>query len=87
MPRVKMYGTRTCPYCRMADRLFEKKGVAVEHIQVDELPARREELMRLTGRASVPQIYVDDRHVGGYEELIELDRSGALDALLARAAQ
>lgn len=87
MSRVKMYGTRTCPYCRMADRLFEKKGVVVEHIQVDELPARREEMMNLSNSARVPQIFVDDHHVGGYEELVELDRSGALDALLARAAQ
>lgn len=77
-----MYSTRICPYCRMADRLLERKGIRAEKIMVDENPARREEMTRLTGRTSVPQIFIGNFHVGGYSELAALDRAGKLDALL-----
>jgi glutaredoxin 3 len=66
----------------MADRLLEKKGIRAEKVMVDENPARREEMTRLTGRTSVPQIFIGDFHVGGYSELAALDRAGRLDALL-----
>jgi len=84
MARVLMYSTRVCPYCRMADKLLERKGAQAEKVMVDENPARREEMVRLTGRSTVPQIFIGDTHVGGYTDLAELDRKGALDTLLAR---
>ena len=80
--KVLMYGTRICPYCRMAERLLEKKGVQAEKVMVDQNPARREEMVRLTGRTSVPQIFIGTAHVGGYTELAGLERVGQLDALL-----
>lgn len=82
MAKVLVYSARICPYCRMADRLLEKKGIGAEKVMVDENPARREEMIRLTGRTSVPQIFIGDLHVGGYSELAALDREGKLDALL-----
>jgi len=84
MARVLMYSTRVCPYCRMADKLLERKGAQAEKVMVDENPARREEMVRLTGRSTVPQIFIGDTHVGGYTDLADLDRKGALDTLLAR---
>jgi glutaredoxin 3 len=80
--KVLLYGTRICPYCRMAERLLEKKGVQAEKVLVDQNPARREEMIRLTGRTSVPQIFIGTAHVGGYTELAGLERAGQLDALL-----
>ena len=82
MARVLMYCTRVCGYCRMAERLLEKKGVPLEKVLVDESSAQREEMMRLTGRTSVPQIFIGKTHVGGYTELAGLERQGRLDALL-----
>ena len=82
MAKVLMYSTRVCPYCRMAERLLEKKGVQAEKVMVDENPARRDEMVRLSGRTSVPQIFIDATHVGGYMELAELERAGRLDMLL-----
>lgn len=84
MSRVLMYSTHICPYCRMAERLLAKKGVEPEKVLVDDNPGRREEMMRRTGRTSVPQIFVGPHHVGGYAELAELERDGKLDALLAQ---
>ena len=81
--KVLLYGTRICPYCRMAERLLEKKGVQAEKVMVDQNPARREEMMSRTGRRTVPQIYIGERHVGGYDDLAALDRAGGLDPLLA----
>jgi len=83
--RVLMYSTRICPYCRMAERLLARKGVEPEYVRVDDNPARREEMTRLTGRTSVPQIFIGTHHVGGYRELADLDREGRLDTLLARS--
>lgn len=85
MSRVLMYSTHVCPYCRMAERLLAKKGIEPEKVMVDDNPGRREEMTRLTGRTSVPQIFVGPHHVGGYVELAELERDGKLDALLAQA--
>ncbi|MBI3777710.1 MAG: glutaredoxin 3 [Gammaproteobacteria bacterium] len=82
MARVLMYSTRVCPYCRMAERLLEKKGAQAEKVMVDENPARREEMIRLTGRTSVPQIFIGATHVGGYTELARLEQAGQLDMLL-----
>ena len=82
MAKVLMYGARLCPYCRMAERLLEKKGVQAEKVMVDQNPARREEMVRLTGRTSVPQIFIGATHVGGYTELAGLERAGHLEALL-----
>ena len=86
MARVLMYATGVCPFCLMAERLLKAKGVTqIEKIRVDLEPARRQEMMERTGRRTVPQIYVGERHVGGYDELAALDRAGGLDALLSAA--
>ncbi len=84
MARVLMYATGVCPFCLMAERLLKAKGVTqIEKIRVDLEPARRLEMMERTGRRTVPQIYVGERHVGGYDELAALDRAGGLEALLS----
>ena len=82
MTKVLMYSSRLCPYCRMAERLLEKKGAQTEKVMVDENPARRDEMTRRAGRTSVPQIFIGETYVGGYAELAELERAGRLDALL-----
>jgi glutaredoxin 3 len=79
-----MYSTRVCPYCVMAEKLLQKKGVTqLKKILIDVDPAQRETMMARTGRRTVPQIYIGDHHVGGYDDLAALDRAGKLDALLA----
>ena len=84
MAKVLMYSTGVCPFCTMAERLLKSKGVEeIEKIRVDLEPKRREEMMRRTGRRTVPQIYVGEQHVGGYDDLAALDRAGGLDPLLA----
>ncbi len=84
MAKVLMYATGVCPFCLMAERLLKSKGVAtIEKIRVDLEPARRQEMMQRTGRRTVPQIYVGERHIGGYDELAALDRAGGLEPLLA----
>ena len=81
---VKMYTTLVCPYCVRAKALLKQRGVsAIEEIRVDLDPAERQHMMSLTGRRTVPQIFIGDTHVGGCDELIELDRRGALLPLLA----
>jgi len=78
-----MYTTGSCPYCQMAERLLTSKGVAeIDKVRVDLEPARRTEMMELTGRRTVPQIYIGETHVGGYDELAALERAGKLDELL-----
>lgn len=85
-PRVLMYCTATCPYCQAADRLLAKKGVAdVERVRVDLQPSRRAEMQARSGRRTVPQIWIGGRHVGGCDDLHDLERTGELDQLLARA--
>jgi glutaredoxin 3 len=84
MAKILMYATGVCPYCVMAEKLLRAKGVAdIEKVRVDLDPARREEMMSRTGRRTVPQIYIGDRHVGGFDDLAALDRAGGLDPLLA----
>ena len=86
MPHVLMYSTASCPYCQAADRLLARKGVSdIERVRVDLEPARRAEMRQKSGRSTVPQIWIDGRHIGGSDELHELDDSGQLDKLLARA--
>jgi len=82
MPKVLMYLTAACPFCQSADRLLRQKGVAVEKIRVDLEPSRRIEMMQKSGRRTVPQIWIDDLHVGGCDELYDLERAGKLDPLL-----
>jgi glutaredoxin 3 len=87
MAEVTMYTTAVCPYCSFAERLLKAKGVAeIAKIRVDLEPARRVEMMGKTGRRTVPQIYIGDFHVGGYEDLVALDRDGKLDSMLAASA-
>lgn len=84
MATVTMYSTGVCPYCTQAERLLASKGVtAIDKIRVDLEPDRRQEMMDRTGRRTVPQIYIGATHVGGYDDLVALDRAGGLDALLA----
>ena len=81
-----MYCTASCPYCQAADRLLARKGITeIERIRVDLEPARREEMRQKSGRRTVPQIWIDSRHVGGSDELHDLEHSGELDQLLAKA--
>jgi glutaredoxin 3 len=80
---VMMYATGVCPYCIQAERLLRAKGVeAIAKVRVDLDPARRVEMMDKTGRRTVPQIYIGTTHVGGYDDLVALERSGKLDPLL-----
>jgi glutaredoxin 3 len=83
MKKVVMYSTGVCPFCRMAERLLESRGVtAIEKVRVDLEPERRREMMEKTGRCTVPQIYIGATHVGGYDDLAALDEAGGLDQLL-----
>ena len=83
MAKVLMYSTGVCPFCRMAERLLESKGItAIEKVRIDLDPERRKEMMDKTGRRTVPQIYIGETHVGGYDDLAALDNAGRLDALL-----
>ena len=78
-----MYSTGVCPFCQMAERLLRAKGVsAIDKVRIDLEPERRVEMMEKTGRRTVPQIYIGETHVGGYEDLAALDRAGRLDTLL-----
>lgn len=85
MARIVMYATAVCPYCIRAEALLKRKGVAdIEKIHVDLDPAKRQEMeVRAPGARTVPQIFIDDFHVGGCDDLHELDRQGKLDPLLA----
>ena len=83
-PPVTMYSTAVCPYCIRAESFLKSKGVTdIAKVRVDLDPARRVEMMEKTGRRTVPQIYVGDVHVGGFDELVALDRAGKLEPLLA----
>lgn len=84
MPEITMYATAVCPYCVNAERLLNNKGVTrITKIRVDLDPEKRAEMMQRTGRRTVPQIYIGDRHVGGCDDLYALEHAGELDALLA----
>jgi glutaredoxin 3 len=79
-----MYSTAVCPYCVRAEQLLRQRGVeAIEKIRIDVDPALRDEMMARTGRRTVPQIYIGDTHVGGFDDLAALDRAGGLAPLLA----
>ncbi|ATD59214.1 MULTISPECIES: glutaredoxin 3 [Janthinobacterium] len=79
---VIVYSTAVCPYCVRAERLLEAKGVTVQKIRVDLDPEERIKMMERTGRRTVPQIYVGETHVGGFDDLYALDQAGKLDPLL-----
>jgi len=84
MASVVMYASAICPYCVQAERLLAAKGVTgITKIRIDEDPARRDEMIARTGRRTVPQIFIGDTHVGGYDDLAALDRAGGLGPLLA----
>jgi glutaredoxin 3 len=85
MPRILMYSTRVCPYCTRAEQLLAKKGInadQIEKIRVDDHPEQRVEMMRITGRRTVPQIFIGDRHIGGFDDMAALDAAGELEPLL-----
>jgi glutaredoxin 3 len=83
MSAVRMFSTEVCPYCNRARALLKQRGVlAIDEIRVDLVPAERNRMIELTGRRTVPQIFIGDTHVGGCDELIALDRSGGLLPLL-----
>ena len=84
MASVLLYASGSCAYCVRAEMLLKSKGVAeIDKVRVDIDPLKREEMMRRTGRRTVPQIYIGAVHVGGFDDLAALDRAGKLDALLA----
>ncbi len=82
MPEIVIYTAARCPYCTMAKKLLERKGAAYTEIDVDSRPGLREELMEKTRRRTVPQIYIGDRHIGGFDDLQALDTQQQLDPLL-----
>jgi glutaredoxin 3 len=84
MAHVKMYSTKVCPYCIRAEQLLVSKGVKnIEKIMIDTDPAQRDHMMAITGRRTVPQIFIGDTHVGGFDDLSALNSKGGLDPLLA----
>ncbi len=84
MANIVMYTSAVCPYCINAERLLASKGVTeITKIRVDLQPEKREEMIAQTGRRTVPQIFIDDRHIGGFDDLRALDLAGGLDPLLA----
>jgi glutaredoxin 3 len=85
IPDIVMYSTGWCPYCDRARGLLERKGVAFREVKVDEDATQRDIMLKRTGgRRTVPQIFVGDRHVGGFDDLYALDKAGELDKLLGR---
>ena len=86
MNKVIMYSTQVCPYCQMAERLLKSRGVDnVEKVMIDRDPAKRDEMMSRTGRRTVPQVFIGETHVGGFDDLSALDHKGGLIPLLASA--
>jgi glutaredoxin 3 len=81
-PRVLMYATAACPFCQSAERLLLAKGAQIDKIRVDLEPERRAEMTKKSGRRTVPQIWIGERHVGGCDDLYALEREGKLDPLL-----
>ena len=83
MARVEIYTKFGCPYCARAKRLLEEKGVEYEEHEINSVPGKRDEMMeRSNGRHTVPQVFIDGRHVGGSDDLAELERAGELDPML-----
>jgi glutaredoxin 3 len=86
LPKVLMYCTAACPFCQAAERLLAQKGAAIDKVRVDLDPARRAEMMQKSGgRRTVPQIWIGERHIGGCDDLYDLERQGGLDPLLKAA--
>lgn len=83
MNSVTIYTTDTCPYCRNAKALLASKGISAEEINVHSAPGKFEEMLSRSGRRSVPQIFIGDTHVGGFDDLAKLDRQGGLLSMLA----
>lgn len=81
MPKVVIYSSQQCPYCVRAKELFARKSWAYEEIRVDLDPQQKETMIALTGRRTVPQIFINDKHVGGCDDLYALERAGDLDKL------
>jgi len=87
MAEITMYTTAYCPYCNNAERLLENKGVTDIHkIRIDEEPEKRMEMMEKTGRRTVPQIYINEQHIGGFDDLRALDLAGELESMLSADA-
>ena len=82
MPEVVLYCTGTCPYCERAERLLVKKGSKPDKLRIDSDAELFEEMKQRSGRETVPQIFIGKRHIGGYDDLVELDIEGELDSLL-----
>ena len=82
MPKVIVYTTRVCPYCVRAKYLLDRKGVGYEELNIEEDRTLMREMLERSKRRTVPQIFIDDYHVGGYDDLAELDSAGELDRLL-----
>lgn len=84
MAKITMYSTQWCPFCKRAEQLLQLKGYSeIDKISIDEQPEMRQEMIDRSGRRSVPQIFLNDIHVGGYDDLVQLEREGKLDALLS----
>ena len=87
MPKIEVYSTAVCPYCVAAKNLLKAKGLTWQEVRVDTDPAQRDTMLeRSGGRRTVPQIFINDQHVGGYDDLVAADRSGKLAQLLEAAA-
>lgn len=84
-PKVVMYGTAYCPYCSAARMLLKQKNIEYEDLSIMDHGERRAEMEKKSGRRTVPQIFIDDRPIGGFDDLYEMDRRGELDRMLARA--
>ncbi|PQJ95289.1 glutaredoxin 3 [Chromatium okenii] len=85
MPQVTLYTTLICPYCHRAKRLLKRKGVVFQEIPIDYDPAQRQTMIQRSNRHTVPQIFIDDRAIGGYDDMVLLDECGELDGLLGLA--
>ncbi len=85
MPKVVVYTTVICPYCIRAKSLFKRKGVTIEEIPIEGNPSKIREMLERSQRRTVPQIFIDDFHVGGYDDLAELDALGKLAPLLGQS--
>ena len=85
MAKVEVYSSAHCPYCVMAKRLLDRKGVAYEEIRVDLDPAKRQEMMNKSRQRTVPQIFINNEAIGGYTDLVAIDNSQRLDSMLAQS--
>lgn len=85
MAKVEIYSSAHCPYCVMAKQLLDRKGVSYDEIRVDLDPSKREEMMKKSRQRTVPQIFINDESVGGYTDIVALDRAKRLDELLAQS--